>query len=168
MNFKNLTSLPSGSIQLKFKKDKVEIQPVVKDLKSALMLRNELYLKSGFRPNFLHVAHIDMNVLKEYHRKDLANHSYQVHARKLIDHKYSPRIFSSKVDSTHFAQQHIKAYNAVVAVYNGERERQFLAAIETEVRTLTPAIETGFDATLWTNSAHAVFGQAVPEYFELS
>ncbi|MDA0152372.1 hypothetical protein OH460_08660 [Vibrio sp. Makdt] len=167
--FRNMTILPSGNYQLKFKKERQDYQLVAGDLKSALKARNKVYLTTNYRPNFLFVKFFDLTVLADdigTERSGNIYHRFQVHSRLLSNRKYRPKSFRSKVDAEYFTKKWLISYNKIAAVYNGWRELAFLQQIELEVDNLTPAIETKFDEALWNKAAKEVFGNNIPKYYE--
>lgn len=168
MKFRNITKLPSGSWQLKFKKNRVEAQPVLRTIEAAIGARNKVYVLANYRPAHLFVNMFDMTVVADkigIERSGSPYHRYQVNARRLIDRKYTPKGFSSKEAANNFAEQWIKHHNAIASVYNGLRETAFLEQIQRELDTLQPCIETQFDVKLWSKAAMSLFGSDIPEFF---
>lgn len=166
---RNMTILPSGNYQLKFKKDRHDYQLVAGDLRTALKARYKVYVATNYHPNFLFVKFFDLTVLADYigtERSGNTYHRFQVHSRLLTDRKYRPKSFSSKVDAESFTKKWLISYNKIAAVYNGWREQEFLQQIELEVQNLTPEIETNFDESLWNSAAKEVFGDNIPKYYE--
>ncbi|EGR0468542.1 hypothetical protein FG064_16220 [Vibrio cholerae] len=161
LSFKNITSLPTGTFQVKLKHSGREFQPWAKSLGEAIILRNECYKRANYRPNYLFVKTFDLSVIAPHPRG-----GFQVHSRRLQDRKYMPRQFASKVDAEYFATRWIEAHNAIAAIYNGQREMNFLAQIEQELTELTPHIETTFSSELWLESAKQIFGKSIPDFFE--
>ncbi|MGR5178877.1 hypothetical protein [Vibrio mediterranei] len=169
LKFRNLAELPSGSFQLKFKRNGRDIQPIAAQLTRALKVRNAIYLESNYRPNHLFVMFFDETVMADdigIEKSGNPYHRFQVHARRLADRKYSPKSFNSKVNAAEFTKKWLVAYNAIAAVYNGWREELFLEWIALEEETLKPHICTRFDVILWNKAAQSVFGKNIPRYFD--
>ncbi|MGR5296967.1 hypothetical protein ACPV5U_19100 [Vibrio mediterranei] len=168
--FRNLTILPSGSYQLKFKKNGKDIQAVSKTLKSAIHSRNIVYLEANYRPAHLFVKFFDESVVSDDIGCESCSgnsyHRFQVHSRRLADRKYAPKSFNSKVAASEFGKKWLVAYNSIAAVYNGVREQMFIDQMALEEETLEPHIITGFDVLLWNRAAKEVYGKSIPKYFE--
>lgn len=167
--FKNMTKLPNGSWQLKFKKNGKETQPTYKSLEGALQMRNHMYLMTNYRPYHLFILMMDETIVGQTERTQRSGNvytHYNIHCRNLTDRSYAPCSKSDYTEAMALATAHIRAHNAIAAVYNGYREKAFLIQITNELTFKTPLIETGFDLELWRKSAREVFPDGVPKYFE--
>ncbi|EKA5635991.1 hypothetical protein OKZ62_001895 [Vibrio navarrensis] len=160
LGFKNITELPTGTFQLKFKLNGKDFQPYANTLEEAVVSRNEFYIKHNYRPAYLFVKMFDLSCISPR----LAG-GFQVNSRRLKDRAYMPRQFDSEVDAKLFANRWTKSYNGIAAIYNGKRESAFLEQIKQERENLKPFIQTGFSRELWLESASELFGQDIPEFF---
>ncbi|NAX34000.1 hypothetical protein CAG54_10910 [Vibrio sp. V27_P1S3P104] len=159
--FKNITELPTGTFQVKFKVNGKDFQPYSNTLEEAIITRNDYYIKHNYRPAYLFVRMFDLSCISPR-----LEDGFQVNSRRLKDRKYMPRQFNSGVDANAFAIKWTKAYNAIAAIYNGKREVAFLEQIKKEQDHLKPFIQTGFCRDLWLESASEIFGQYIPEFFD--
>ncbi|WP_353500338.1 hypothetical protein [Vibrio chaetopteri] len=167
-SFSNISRLPSGSCQLRFKRDNKKVEPVVKSLPQAIWLRNELYLNVPCRPPHYFVKIFGEDVLRpctKIDRAGLLKDYWQVHSRSLVDRKYRPRTFASHLDAIEFVSKWLPSYNEVARLYNVEREKEFKRLIEQELKTLKPLLSCSFDKALWYRCAVSIYGANVPMYF---
>ncbi|USD59086.1 hypothetical protein J4N45_11140 [Vibrio sp. SCSIO 43140] len=154
--FRNLSELPSGSWQLKLKIDKKDVQPVCDTLNTAIAMRNDIYLKTHYRPAFLFVALADMSIISERDSEgvyDTVSSYFIINSYRLRDRKKRVRQTKSYHDAKEYASGYVRYHNQVAKLYNQWREEKFQVQLKNEQQFLVPLIQTGFDRSLWEKAA---------------
>lgn len=169
MRFKNITYIEERNLyQLKLKFDGKEFQPAYKSLTEAIINRNNFYLDNKIYPCNLFIRSATEQSITEINRQHRNGNSYnasQVNAYRLVDRKYSPKQFIDPTEAESFMNKWLKVYNEIVQAYNKVRLAKFIDSLIIELETLTPTLETGFDKSLWRESAILVMGKNIPCYF---
>lgn len=144
--------------QLKLKFNGVEKQPFHVSLLQSIQKRNAYFKENKkSRPNGMIVRRATYtDAVRSKVRIEPSSHiavEYQFNRYTLAERKYHPVTRRDNAAIREIFNEHSKAYNKIVDMYNKLREKRFMEELNQEADELLPCLDLKFDLGLWKECA---------------